>query len=82
AAQEAGIREGDIVTSVEGVSVASTSEFLEQIGKYRPSDKVNVTLLRNEKELVLPVVLKNKDNSLGIIKKHEVLKASVNSLGA
>lgn len=82
AAEEAGIKQGDVVTSVEGVSVRSTSEFLEQVGKYRPSDKINVTVVRNEKEVILPVVLKNKDNSLGIIKKHEVVKAAINSLGA
>ena len=28
------------------------------------------------------MVLKNKDNSLGIIKKHEISRAAVNSLGA
>lgn len=82
AAEEAGIKQGDVVTSVEGVSVGSTSEFLEQVGKYRPSDKINVTVMRNEKEVILPVVLKNKDNSLGIIKKHEVVKTAINSLGA
>lgn len=82
AAEAAGIKEGDVVTNVEGVSIGSTSEFLEQIGKYRPSDKINVTLIRNEKAFITQVVLKNKDNNTGIIKKPEVMKASVNSLGA
>lgn len=82
AAEEAGIKQGDVVTTVEGVAVGSTSEFLEQIGKYRPSDKINVTVMRNEKEVIIPVVLKNKDNTTGIIKKPEVMRASVNSLGA
>ena len=62
--------------------VKSTSELLEQIGKFRPSDKINVTLVRNEKEMILPVVLKNKENSLGIIKKPEIFRTAVNSLGA
>lgn len=82
AGEAAGIKIGDIVTKVENVTVNSTSELLEQIGKFRPSDKVNVTVVRNEKEVVIPVVLKNRENSLGIIKKPEVFKTSVNSLGA
>jgi serine protease Do len=82
AGEEAGIKVGDIVTKVENVVVKSTSELLEQIGKFRPSDKVSVTVIRNEKEVIVPVVLKNKENSLGIIKKAEVFRTSVNSLGA
>ncbi len=82
AGEEAGIKIGDIVTKIENVTVKSTSELLEQVGKFRPSDKINVTLIRNEKEMMLPVVLKNKENSLGIIKKPEVFRTAVNSLGA
>ena len=82
AGEEAGIKIGDIVTKIENMTVTSTSELLEQIGKYRPSDKIYVTIVRNEKEIVLPVILKNKENSLGIIKKPEVYHASINSLGA
>lgn len=80
--EEAGIKTGDVITKIEQVEVKSTSELLEQIGKFRPSDKINVTLIRDEKEMVIPVVLKNKDNSTGIIKKPEVFRTSINSLGA
>jgi S1-C subfamily serine protease len=82
AGEEAGIKVGDIVTKIENVVVKSTSELLEQVGKFRPSDKINVTVVRNEKEVIIPVVLKNKENSLGIIKKPEVFRTAVNSLGA
>ena len=82
AGEEAGIKIGDIVTKIENVAVKSTSELLEQVGKFRPSDKINVTVVRDEKEVIIPVVLKNKENSLGIIKKPEVYRTAVNSLGA
>lgn len=82
AGEEAGIKIGDVITKVENVAVKSTSELLEQIGKFRPSDKINVTVMRDDKEMVLPVTLKNKDNSLGVIKKAEVIRTSINSLGA
>ena len=82
AGEEAGIKIGDIITKVEGVAVKGTSELLEQIGKFRPSDKITVTVIREDKELLLPVVLKNKENSLGVIKKAEVARTSINALGA
>ena len=82
AGETAGIKIGDVVTKIENVAVKSTSELLEQIGKFRPSDKIRVTLIRDDKELELPVTLKNKENGLSVIKKTEVLRASVNSLGA
>jgi Do/DeqQ family serine protease len=82
AGELAGIKIGDVVTKVENVAVKGTSELLEQIGKFRPSDKINLTIIRNEKEIILPIVLKNKENSLGIIKKPEVFRTSINSLGA
>lgn len=82
AGETAGIKIGDIVTKIENVAVTSTSELLEQIGKFRPSDKINVTVRRDEKEIILPVTLKNKENGLSILKKPEVYRTSVNSLGA
>lgn len=82
AGEEAGIKIGDVVTKIENVSVKSTAELLEQIGKFRPGDKIQVTLVRNEKEMELPVVLKNKENSLGIIKKPTIIRTSVDALGA
>lgn len=82
AGELAGVKIGDIVTKVEGVDIKGTSELLEQVGKFRPSDKINLTIIRNEKEIILPIVLKNKENSLGIIKKPEVFRTSISSLGA
>lgn len=82
AGEEAGIKIGDVVTKIENVTIKSTSELLEQIGKYRPNDKINVTFVRNEKEMTVPVTLKNKENSFGMIKKPEINRTSINSLGA
>ena len=82
AGEEAGIKIGDVVTKIENVTIKSTSELLEQIGKFRPSDKINITIIRNDEELILPVVLKNRANTLGMIKKAEVVRTSSNSLGA
>lgn len=69
AARDAGIKEGDVITRVGGVEVNSSPELQEQVGKYRPGDKVNVTLSRANKEMVVPVTLKNQRGDTEIIKK-------------
>lgn len=81
-AQDAGIQEGDVITKVQDINVGSVSELQEQVSRYRPGDKVSVLVLRNNREMTIPVVLKTLDNTTKLIKKSELLKASIESLGA
>ncbi len=81
-AQDAGIEEGDVITKVQDVAVSSVSELQEQISRYRPGDKVNVSLNRNNKEITLPITLKTLDNTTKLVKKSEVTSEMINSLGA
>jgi serine protease Do len=60
AAYAAGIRKGDIITKVNGISVSSGLQMSAQIAGFRPGDKVPVTYLRNGKENTASVVLKKK----------------------
>lgn len=73
AAIEAGIKEGDVILSVNSVEVNSVSELQEQISKYRPNDKVNILISRNNKEKAFDVVLRNMDGDTGIVKKDDTL---------
>lgn len=81
-AQDAGIQEGDVITKVEDISVGSVSALQEQISKYRPGNKIKVVVLRDNKELNLEVVLKTLDNTTKLVKKSELVKATINTLGA
>ncbi|MBA3663754.1 MAG: Do family serine endopeptidase [Bacteroidetes bacterium] len=81
-AQDAGIEEGDVITKIQDVTVKSVSELQEQVSKYRPGDKINATVLRNNKELNLEVVLKTLDNTTRLVKKSEIINNSVTALGA
>ncbi|MEO8762568.1 MAG: PDZ domain-containing protein, partial [Bacteroidia bacterium] len=84
-AEQAGIVLGDVITKIEGFNVNDASVLQEQISKYRPGDKITVTVIRGDKEISLPVVLKNKDGNISIIKKEkvEVKEATtISSLGA
>lgn len=68
AAEEAGIKEGDIIIKFNNVPVNSMSELLEQVGRYRPGDKVSVTYIRSGKENTVSLTLKNIENTTGIVK--------------
>ena len=67
AAKKAGIKSGDIIDNVNGVNVQSASELQEQIGRYRPGDKITITVNRDNKEQKLEVELKNQQGSFGVV---------------
>ena len=69
AAQSAGIEVGDIIKRVESVDVKTVPELQEQIGKFRPGDKVVVTLLREGEMIALPIVLKNRFGTTKMVVK-------------
>jgi Do/DeqQ family serine protease len=68
AAQNAGIKIGDIITKINGVIIKTAPALQEQVGRYRPGDKISVTLIRNDLEKVIDVVLKNKDGNTSMVK--------------
>lgn len=72
AASSAGIKEGDIITKVGEADVNSSSELQEQVGRFRPGDKINVTVVRNNEEKIIPVVLRNNQGATKITKEENV----------
>ncbi len=68
AAKEAGIKKGDVILKLSETHIANTSELQEHLSKYRPKDKVSVTLLRDNKEQVIEVVLRNLQGETKIIR--------------
>ena len=69
AARNAGIKEGDIIVSVDGNIVNSGSQLQEQIGKYNPGDKITVGIVRNGNEKEMNVVLRNMKGDTSIVKQ-------------
>ncbi len=72
AAEDAGIKDKDVIVKIGEVLVNSSSELQEQIGKRNPGDKIMVTVSREGKEKLFEVILKNKEGKIGIIKSERV----------
>ncbi|MGB4401086.1 MAG: trypsin-like peptidase domain-containing protein [Daejeonella sp.] len=49
AAQAAGLKEGDIIQSIDGTALYSSAEFSERVARRRPGDEVKLTYLRDGK---------------------------------
>ena len=60
AASEAGLRKGDVITSIDGVELDAPSKLAEQIGKHRPNDKIKIIVKRGENVKHFEVTLRNK----------------------
>lgn len=79
-ANAAGIKEGDIITAVDGKTISSFSNLSFQIGSKRPGDKVNVTVLRDGKEQNYTLTLKDAKGNASTRSKSDL--TAIEILGA
>ncbi len=78
AAADAGIKEGDVITKISGVNVSTSTELQEQVGRFRPGDKIDVMLIRGGAEKSVAVTLRNNQGSTRMVRSDDVM----NMLGA
>lgn len=72
AAEAAGIKEGDVLTHLNGKAVTKSSEVQETIAKLSPNDKINVTVKRDGKVKHFEVTLRNRAGRTDLISKEDV----------
>ncbi|MCK9168794.1 MAG: trypsin-like peptidase domain-containing protein [Treponema sp.] len=53
---------GDIITKIDDIKVASLADYFSALEDKRPGETVNVTVHRNRKDRVLPVVLASQQS--------------------
>jgi len=70
-AKEAGIRQGDIIVSVNAHPVRTNAELLEVIGQHNPGDIVSVLVNRDGTDKEFRVELRNQEGSTSVEKKGE-----------
>lgn len=78
--EEGGIQEGDVITKVADIIVNNVPELQEQINRYRPGDKINITLKRNNQLKVMALILKNKNGTVDVVERPKI--EVVSALGA
>ena len=79
AAESAGIKKGDFITKINGVPVNSSSELVEQISRFKPSDKISISYERDGDEKIVNVTLKNNAGNFDIVKEDNSV---ISKLGA
>ena len=72
AAEEAGMKEGDVITAIDGKPVGKMAELQEVLAKKRPGDKVTVTYLRDKKKATKTMTLKNEKGNTQVVKKADL----------
>lgn len=60
-AEKAGLRKGDVIVKLDNQSIATYPELTGYISTKRPNDKVQVTIIRDGKNQVIPVTLVKND---------------------
>jgi len=74
AADKAGVKVSDILLSINGLDVNSEAGVREQISRFRPKEVINVKIIRNNKELDIPVVLDSRESAVAAAERDGAIK--------
>ena len=71
AAEDAGIKEGDVIVKLNGADVKNSGEMQEQMNKLRPGDKATIGYYRDNKYKTATVTFKNDQGTTAITKSSD-----------
>ena len=72
AAAEAGLKEGDVITHIDGQKIKSFGELQNVIAQKRPGDKITITYLRNKSKKTATLTLKNEQGNTKVVKNADI----------
>ena len=72
AAEDAGMKKGDVITHIDGQKVTKFGELQGIMAQKRPGDKVTVTYLRNKKKQSATLTLKNQQGTTKVVKNADL----------
>jgi Do/DeqQ family serine protease len=67
AADDAGIKKGDVILSVNGTDVEANADFMELVARHRPGETISLTILRDGEQIQKQATLKNNLNTYDFI---------------
>ena len=71
-AARAGLREGDVILAIEGISINSKAEYLERLAHHRPGENIRLSIRRDNKLMELRATLFNKEGTTSVLKTQSV----------
>ena len=72
AAEDAGLKKGDVITHIDGQKVTKFGELSGMIAQKRPGDKVTLTYLRDKKKQNVTLTLKNEQGNTKVVKNADM----------
>ena len=72
AAAEAGLKEGDVITHIDGQKIKSFGELQNVIAQTHPGDKITINYLRNKKQQSATLTLKNEQGNTKVVKNADI----------
>ena len=77
AAKDAGIKADDVITAINGVKIEKMAQLQEQIARFRPGDKVKVTVNRKGDVKNFTATLKNSMGNTDVVQKKGIEQLGV-----
>ena len=68
AAKQAGLKAGDVITTINGKAVNSTTQLRESVGQYRPGDKIDVEVNRHGSHHHYELTLLNEAGNVDVVR--------------
>lgn len=72
AAASAGLKKGDVITSIDGKKIKKFGELQGIIAQKRPGDKLTIIYLRNKKSHTATLTLKNEQGTTKVVKNADL----------
>ncbi|KAA6321382.1 Periplasmic pH-dependent serine endoprotease DegQ [termite gut metagenome] len=81
-ASSADIKVDDVIVGIDEKTVKTFADLQEALAKHRPGDKIKVKLIRNKKEKIVEVTLRNEQGNTKVVKNAgmEILGAAFKEL--
>lgn len=67
AAQSAGLKQGDVIVTINGKEVNSVAQLQEQVAVNRPGDEITVGFVREGRSRQVSATLKNQEGNFGVV---------------
>lgn len=77
AAFDSSLQAGDIITAINGIKTHTVSQLQEQVGRYRPGDKVSLSYIRNGKQEKTTIEFKNRSGNTDIVKANTNIELGI-----